>query len=157
MKCPEARSMISSYIDDELRQEERRDLIVHVESCPACRVELAETERLHGLFASAAGFEAPPGFATRVMARVDDAEASWFTGLRQFLAGRPFFLRTVEVAFALVIVAIGIGAGNLLTTDRVGERQPTVGESFSLDLFRATPSDSLGGAYMRLAGVADER
>jgi hypothetical protein len=66
----------------------------------------------------------------------------------------------VEVAFALVIMIIGVFSGNLLVADRTSERQTvqaTVQKSFSLDLFQATPPDSVGGAYVRLMGAGDER
>ena len=36
-------------------------------------------------------------------------------------------------------------------------RPMTVRESFSLDLFQATPPDSIGGVYVTLAGATDER
>jgi anti-sigma factor RsiW len=157
MTCPEARTMISPYIDNELLPDERRDFVAHSETCQACREELAETEELHGLFVVSQRFEAPLGFATRVLAQVNEKEEPWLTRLWQSLAGQSVFLRTAQVAFALVVVLLGIVSGNLLSTGKTTERQSTVRESFSLDLFSATPPDSIGGAYMRVAGVADEK
>lgn len=157
MKCSHVRGLVSPYIDDELGADEKRAFLAHVEGCLACREELEESRQIRGLFASAGRFDAPPYFDTRVMARLDEAKEPWTARLRQLFAARPFFLRTVEVAFALVIMLIGVMSGNLLIADRTAERQPTVQEAFSLDLFQAAPPDSVGGAYMRLAGVADER
>ena len=91
------------------------------------------------------------------MANLEAKEPSWFW---QLFTLRPFVLRTVEVAFALIIMIIGVFSGNLLVADRTSGRQAvqaTVQESFSLDLFQATPPDSVGGAYVRLMGAGDER
>jgi hypothetical protein len=42
-------------------------------------------------------------------------------------------------------------SGNLLVAGRTPERPMTVQESFSLDLFQATPPDSIAGVYVTLA------
>jgi hypothetical protein len=92
------------------------------------------------------------------MAHVEETEeAGLFSRIRRLFAIRPLFLRTLEVAFALVIMLIGVMSGNMLVADRTPGTQPTIQESFSLDLFQATPPDSIGGAYMKLVGTADER
>lgn len=157
MKCPETRNMVSPYLDDELRPDKKREFTAHLERCPGCRKAVEEAEQVQRLFASVERFEAPVGFVDRVMARVEEGEEPWFTFFIRLPGGRSFFLRTAEIAFALVIVLIGALSGSLLMANRTAEGQPTVQESFSLDLFRATPPDSMGGAYMRLAGVADEK
>jgi anti-sigma factor RsiW len=158
MKCSRIRNMISPYVDEELTPDEKKAFASHVQSCPACREELEEVQSLHRLFASAERFEAPYGFETRVMAYLGEIkEGGILSRLRNLVAGRPLFLRTMEVAFALVVMLIGVISGNLLMADRTPERQPTLQESFSLDLFQATPPDSLGGVYVRLAGGTDEK
>jgi anti-sigma factor RsiW len=149
--------MISRYVDNDLGLEEKRVFRLHVQDCPGCKHELEEVLAVHGLFASAERFPAPYGFTTRVMANLEAKQASW---LWQFFAFRPFFVRTVEVAFALIIMIVGVVSGNLLVADRTSERQTvqaTVQQSFSLDLFQATPPDSVGGAYVKLMGAGDER
>jgi anti-sigma factor RsiW len=157
MKCSQITKMVSRYIDNDLGPEEKRPFELHIQDCAGCRKELEEIRAVHELFASAEKFPAPHGFTTRVMANVEAKEPSWFW---QLFTLRPFFLRTVEVAFALIIMIIGVFSGNLLVADRTSERQTvqaTVQESFSLDLFQTTPSDSVGGAYVRLMGAGDER
>ena len=157
MKCSQIKEMISQYVDDELSADEKKVFAFHIQNCPACKEELEEMQSVHQLFASAERFPAPYGFTTRVMANLEAKEPSW---LWQLFTLRPFFLRAVEVAFALIIMIIGAFSGNLLVADRTSGRQAvqtTVQESFSLDLFQATPPDSVGGAYVRLMGVGDER
>ncbi len=157
MKCSQIKKMISRYIDDDLGPEEKRLFELHAQNCSGCRKELEETQAGHELFTSAERFPAPHGLTTRVMANLEETEPSWLWGL---FTVRPFFLRAVEVAFALVVVIIGMISGSALVADRTSGRQAvqtTVQESFSLDLFQATPPDSIGGAYVRLMGAGDER
>jgi anti-sigma factor RsiW len=157
MKCSQITKMISRYIDDDLGPEKKRLFELHAQNCSGCRKELEEIRAVHELFTSAERFPAPHGFTTRVMADLEEKEPSWLWGL---FAVRPFFLRAVEVAFALVVVIIGMISGSALVADRTSGRQTvqaTVQESFSLDLFQATPPDSIGGAYVRLMGAGDER
>ena len=157
MKCSQIEKMISRYIDNELDSEEKESFALHVQDCSGCRKELEEVQAVHELFASAERFPAPHGFTTRIMANLEAKEPSW---LWQLFTLRPFALRAVEVAFALIIMIIGVFSGNLLVADRTSEKQvvqATVQESFSLDLFQAAPPDSVGGAYVRLMGADDER
>jgi anti-sigma factor RsiW len=147
--------MISRYVDQDLDPDEKKALELHIGECPGCKEALEGQMAIHNLFSSAEKFEAPYGFATRVMARIEENEKrAPFWG---FFTLQPSFLRAVEVAFALVVIFIGMVSGNLLVAGRTPERPLTVQESFSLDLFQATPPDSIGGVYVTLAGAADER
>jgi hypothetical protein len=52
----------------------------------------------------------------------------------------------------------GMVFGNLLIADRATpNRSATIQESFSLDLFQATPPDSVGGVYVALAEATHEK
>ena len=163
MKCSQIRKMISPYVDNRLRPSEMETFLSHVRGCDACREELEETQKMHQLFASAGRFQAPLGFASRVMARVEEAEEkSWLSRLSRVLTARPFFLRTVEVAFAVAVMLIGVMSGNMLVGDRpsgnmTSGTQAAVRETFSLDLLQATPRDSIGGVYATLVEGADEK
>lgn len=158
MRCSQIRKMISPYVDDELTADEETLFTSHVADCPACKKEVDEVQSVRRLFASVERSEAPPGFATRVMAHLEEAEeAGLFSRLRRLFVVRPLFLRTVEIAFALVIMLIGMWSGNMLVADRTPGTHATIQEAFSLDLFEAAPPDSIGGVYMKLAGTTDER
>ena len=155
MNCRRARTLISQFIDEELTSAEKKRFDSHVQGCASCRDRLEETRALHGLFASAPRFPAPYGFATRVMANLEEEKAS---PLRRLLSIRPFFLRTTQVAFALVVITVGIISGNMLLTERINPvGQTAVQETFSLDLFQATPPGSIGGIYNTLMRPSHER
>lgn len=156
MNCWEIREMISRYVDDDLSQEEQKAFASHIQSCSDCRKELEVSQSLHQLFLSAEKFEAPYGFVTKVMAGLEHDEESVVLRLWNTLTIRPFFLRTAEVAFAIAVICIGILSGSVLVKDRVSDSRSTVQESFSLDLFQATPPSSIGGVYVSLAGVDNE-
>jgi anti-sigma factor RsiW len=155
MKCRHAKKMISQYMDGELSPDEKKGFDSHVRSCASCKESLEETRALHRLFASARRFPAPYGFAARVLANLEEKEGSRLRGL---LSIRPLFLRAAQVAFALVVMTIGIISGNLLLAERSNPGgQAAVQETFSLDLFQATPHDSIGGIYVTLMRPNHER
>ena len=155
MKCSQVRQMISRYVDQDLDEHEETSLKLHADACPACKEALEQQMIIHGLFASVGSFEAPYGFATSVIARIDEElrRASFW----HFFTLQPVYLRAVEVAFALVIIVVGMVSGNLIVASKSSARPLTVQESFSLDLFQTTPPDSIGGLYVRLAEVTDEK
>jgi anti-sigma factor RsiW len=154
MNCKHMKKMISRHVDDRLDPNEQVSFDLHIRSCAACRKILEETRALHQMFASAQRFLAPYGFATRVLANLEEKEGS---RLRSLLSIRPFFLRAAQVAFALVVMTIGIISGNLLLADRINPiGQTAVQEAFSLDLFQATPPDSIGGIYNTLMRPSHE-
>ncbi len=155
MRCEEIRQLISLYIDDQLDRNKREAFSSHIRTCSGCQETLEETQAVQALFASTDRFSAPYGFTTRVMANLSaEAPSRWLA----FFTLRPSFLRAIEVSLALIVVITGLLFGNLLTADRVAPKQPaTIQESFYLDLFQATPPNSIGGAYVALAGASHEK
>lgn len=148
MHCRHIRRMISLHVDDRLDPDEQVSFDLHIRSCAACREILEETQTLRQMFTSAQKFPAPYGFATRVLANLQDIEKSQ---RRSLLSIRPFFLRAAQVALAFVVMTIGIISGNLLLAERTNPvGQTAVQETFSLDLFQAAPPDSIGGIYYTL-------
>ncbi len=149
MECAQVKQMTSRYVDQDLAPHEKRTFEHHLGECPSCQEAMEKQKAVHDLLGSAEKFKAPIGFAAKVMARIEEKERRpSFWG---FFTLQPVFLRAVEVAFALVIVFIGMVSGNMLVTSKTPERPVTVQESFSLDLFQATPPNSIGGIYLTLA------
>ena len=155
MKCSLARKMISQYVDDELTLDETKEFDSHIRSCASCRKALEEIRAIHELFASAPRFPAPYAFATRVLANLDEKDRAQ-TG--RVFGFRPYFIKAAQVAFALVVMTMGLISGNLLLPEikeHIG--QTAVQETFSLDLFQATPPGSIGGIYSTLMRPSNER
>ena len=155
MNCKHVKKMISQYVDGELAPDEKKDFDAHLRSCASCREELEKTRAIHDLFASVEKFPAPYGFATRVLANLDEKERSL---VRRPFGFRPLFLRTAQVAVALVVMTLGVISGNMLLPESTGQtEQKAVQETFSLDLFQATPPGSIGEIYNTLMESSHEK
>lgn len=150
MKCAQVKAMISRYIDGDLNSDELRAFELHVDRCGDCKKALEWDMAIHNLLASAERFEAPPGLAGAAMARIEERETRpSFWG---FFTIQPFFIKAMETAFALLVLAAGIISGNAFMANRTPEQPQTVRESFSLDVFESSPPDSIGGIYAVLSG-----
>jgi anti-sigma factor RsiW len=145
--------MISPYVDDRLSPAEREGFISHIRGCADCRQLLEETQALGHLFASAETFHAPYGFAARVLANVQERGPSW---LGRLSASRPLFLRVVEVALVLIVFFIGLISGNALVADKGAiQRQANIQQALSLEVFQATPPDTIGAVYVTIMEARD--
>jgi anti-sigma factor RsiW len=150
MSCPKTKT-ISAYLDKELGRDEMTEFEAHVQGCNICWQALEEMRSLHAVFAQAERHSAPYGFATRVIARTADLEkkkAPWFV---------PVFIRFAEAAFLLVVITVGILAGRVLTNSSSVANTTNIASSLSLDVFEATPPGSLGGAYLAMTEVGNEK
>jgi anti-sigma factor RsiW len=155
MRCAHAKKLISAYSDRELGADETAAVEAHIEECEACRQEVAEYNALRRVFASAERFEAPFRFGAKVFSVLKEPERP---GLWRIFSLQPFFLRTAEVAFALLIMIMGVISGSLLVSGKTMVAAETgIREVFSLDLFEATPPGSVGGAYVAMTGASHER
>ena len=90
MKCNEARELFSPWIDHEIEALEREDLQLHLGSCPDCRQELAEMERIslllrESLAKAAEEQTAPPELARAVMKTLQSrfSRSAWPGGRRR--------------------------------------------------------------------------
>jgi anti-sigma factor RsiW len=147
--------MISPHVDGELGPAEGKIFAEHIQNCAACREALEDTRAVRDLFVSAGKFSAPLGFSARVMANIEEKEASLF---RKLFRSRPFFLRTVEVAAALVVIAFGMLSGNVLMSGGgAPARVAEVRDSFHLDVFEAAPPNSVAGAYLSMIEAGHEK
>ena len=149
MRCSKARKLFSPYIDKTLTESETEMFEAHVRDCVQCRTRLEEMQALHDTFSSMERLIAPPGFATRVMARTQEDKA-------KRLSLFPVLGTLIEAAVVLVIIIIGTRAGSFLGT-AFNRQQTTIASSFSLDTFAAVQPDSVGGAYMTMMEGTNEK
>ncbi len=150
MSCPKTK-LISAYFDQELGFGEKTAFEAHVQGCNICSDSFEEMRSLAAAFATAERHPAPYGFATRVMARTAALEsntAPWFVS---------FFIRFAEAAILLIVITMGIVAGRVMTNSSSVAKTTNIASSLSLDLFNATPPGSLGGAYLAMTEVKNEK
>ena len=99
MKCCEAYgAALSAFVDGELNEQERGELLAHVEHCPNCRDALSELMILHTMFEELPELDAPDGFAERVLDRVHAEE-------RAKKRSRRAWPRVLAACFALVVIS----------------------------------------------------
>jgi anti-sigma factor RsiW len=150
MKCLKFET-ISTYLDDELKEKERISIEFHLISCAKCAETLEEMRSLRTAFKSAENYRAPFGFSTRVMSRtaaLERKKAPWLV---------PFFVRFAEAAILLIVITLGIVAGKVMSNSSPAAKTTNIASSLSLDLFDATPPGSLGGAYLAMTEVRNEK
>jgi len=122
MKCNEARELFSPWIDHEIEALEREDLQLHLGSCPDCRQELAEMERIslllrESLAKAAEEQTAPPELARAVMKTLrEQVQPKRLAGWKKAAAG---------IAAAL---ALYLGSSGLLWTPlwQLADKEPSV-------------------------------
>jgi len=150
MKCLKTEH-ISAYLDNALDEKERASVEAHLKDCAQCSQALAEMQSLQQVFSAAGRFQAPYGFATRVVARaaeLDRKKAPWFI---------PMFAKFAEAAVLVLVIVIGAAAGTFITKGLVARQAANLASSMSLDLFDATPPGSLGGAYLAMTEADHEK
>jgi anti-sigma factor RsiW len=156
MRCRQTRKMMSAYIDDELTSANKETFLLHVGKCQTCSQKLSEAQAVHQLFAKAEKIPAPYGFTSRVMANLE-SEVIPEKSICDAFIFRPLIPRTAGVVLALAVMLFGIIAGNHLVTNRtINQEQVSIEQTFSLDVFQATPSDSIGGVYADMMEVKNE-
>jgi anti-sigma factor RsiW len=150
MSCPKTK-LISAYLDEELQGSDKAVLETHLQGCVQCETALKDMRSLRSAFANTERHQAPYGFATRVMARTAELEKKktpWYV---------PFYLRFAEAAVLLVVITVGILAGKVMTNNPSAAPTTNMTSSLSLDMFDATPPGSLGGAYLAMTEVKNEK
>ncbi len=149
MRCSKARKLLSPYIDKELTKAEAELFDVHVRNCIKCRTMLEEIQAIHHTFSSMESLSAPLGFATRVMAHVQEKKT-------RRLSLFPVLGRLIEVAVVILMIIIGTRVGGLLGTAFTGQKT-SITSSLSLDTFEAVQPNSIGGAYMAMMEGNNEK
>ena len=148
MRCSKAHKIISSYVDSELAVPERSALEAHLKTCPKCRAEFEELKSLSNLFVNAENFKAPYGFHTRVMANISSGKQ---------ISRIPVFARFAEAIVVIAVIAFGILSGSFLIKGYMPDKARDVIASLSLDIFDSAPPGTLGGAYLAMTEVRDEK
>lgn len=73
--CDEYAPALSAFVDGELTEQEKNELLAHVETCEGCRNYLAELMTMRAAFGDLEEYDAPAGFAESVMARLHEEAA----------------------------------------------------------------------------------
>ena len=110
MDCRTVRELADSFLSEQLLVETNHEVLRHVETCAACRAELAARsairERLRGAFANAAELTSRPEFAAELAARLRQRSGPAGAMPAQEISRRSL-LRSWWTAAAGVLLAAG--------------------------------------------------
>lgn len=131
--CEEYTAALSAFADGELNENERNELLAHLEHCEACRDKLSELMILHTMFEELPELDAPEGFSERVLDRLHAEEHAK-------KRHRRAWPRVLAACFALVVISAA--ALNFLPragSDKAASETVAAGNSSAMD-------DTAGGA-----------
>ena len=98
MKCCEQyAAALSAFMDGELSENEKEEVLSHVEHCQNCREYLSELMIVHTMFEEMPELDAPEGFSERVLERVHEEK-------RARSRHRRAWPRVLAACFALLVV-----------------------------------------------------
>ena len=98
MKCCEQyAAALSAFVDGELSENEKEEVLSHVEHCQNCREYLSELMIVHTMFEEMPELDAPEGFSERVLERVHEEK-------RARSRHRRAWPRVLAACFALLVV-----------------------------------------------------
>ena len=85
MSCHDIQEKLNDYIEQELSEEQSRQIEMHLNTCPECREELSDLKVVLSLTRNLDEVEPPPFLAKRIMANVRELPA------KKSLLNRLFF------------------------------------------------------------------
>ena len=102
MKCCEQyAAALSAFVDGELSENEKEEVLSHVEHCQNCREYLSELMIVHTMFEEMPELDAPEGFSERVLERVHEEK-------RERSRHRRAWPRVLAACFALLVVTAAV-------------------------------------------------
>ena len=142
--CEEFAPLLSAFVDGELTEEERAEVLAHVSECEECRRLLGELTALHAALGELEDEDVPEGFTEGVMAAVRAEKAAAKPQAKKRSAWR----RWMPMAACAAIVALAAA----VTIPRTAIKQeandaapaaPAAQEDQAMFSMAAPPSDSL--------------
>ena len=109
MNCPEVQNLLPIFLDDELPEDQKQDIQVHLTGCNACRLELQEYKRSWQMLETWKDVEPESGYIGRFWAELS-GRTPWNIKLRQWFRQRIF---TPQLIAATVVAAVFVVVGFL--------------------------------------------
>ena len=143
-ECEEFAPLLSAFVDGELTEEERAEVLAHVSECEKCRRLLGELTALHAAFGELEDEDVPAGFTEGVMAAVRAEKAAKKPQVKK----RSTWRRWMPMAACAAIVALAAA----VTIPRTAMKQeandaapaaPAAQEDQAMFSMAAPPSDPL--------------
>lgn len=146
-RCERYTALLSVRLDEELTEQEERELEAHLAVCPACRAWESQLAAIHSAFPQVEEVPAPEGFAQGVMDRVRASEDAKLKVVPLFR--RPRFKALAGLA-ACFVLCLGVYQAGLLGQTRQETVQMTAAAGGQMSeesqpapsMFAAAPAES---------------
>ncbi|MCR4437628.1 MAG: zf-HC2 domain-containing protein [bacterium] len=153
MTCKTVQRRLSAFLDGELTEELTRQVGEHVSRCTECAAELARLQKVWQLLGSLPPVQAPPFFATRVLAQVKAGRRNLVERVGELVFARPLLPIAVSVGI-LAGVLLGSRLGSWITGGyRHGSEALVTQVATEFESFGDLPPGSLSEAYVTLASA----
>ena len=150
MKCEKTQKKLSSFIDNELKEEEIRFIREHLKKCQECAEELRVLSTAWDFMGAAEELEPSPYFWTRLSATIaqQEEEKALRWSFWRKLISNPI---PVAAAAALILgLLLGNFVGRTLYPNGSYANNNETAEALALNTFDDLPSGSLADAYYSL-------
>jgi anti-sigma factor RsiW len=160
MKCRSVQKKLSAYQDRELEPREQERVRSHLLSCPTCREQFAEFERVWKIVGQFEEIRPDPWFYRQLLRKIEERRQQ---GLLPTI--ERFFQPLRAPAIASILLAIGILAGTYLGSILArhdllpSQNDPLInsqGTLFSsLKVFDPAPPGTLAHGYLQMASYKE--
>jgi anti-sigma-K factor RskA len=110
LTCAEVEAVLPALVLGALDDDERADVMAHVDLCPGCRQKLAEYQALsRGLLEAVPQRTPPAAIKQTLMARVQPKAQPWPRRVANWLRGRQTMPRwALTATYALVVIVVAL-------------------------------------------------
>jgi len=144
MRCSKVRKKLSAFLDNELKEEERKKIREHLRNCPLCTQELKELSLAWGVVKELEGVKSSPYLWNNILKKISQPI---------FIRKRTFRILAPVAATVILIGGIltGVLVGRIFYSERITLAQKkTIEDVLPLNTFDDFPPDSIGGIYAAL-------
>ncbi len=142
-KCEEFAPLLSAFVDGELTEEERAEVLAHVSECEECRRLLGELTALHAALGELEDEDVPEGFTEGVMAAVRAEKAAAKPQAKKRSAWRRWMPMAACAAIVALAAAVTIPQmGQKKAADSAAPAAPENAQMYAADTFDATAGAS---------------
>ncbi len=153
MKCKKVKRMLSLYMDRELKPDNERKLLAHLETCESCQKEKKLMECINQLLLPPKEIQPSPQFLFKVKQKITSPKT-----IDYYTASLLKYLKPVLVSMAcFLIFVISFVLGNSIGTQLKEKETPgkeavieTLDNIMNISVFDDIPRDSFAFAYFNL-------
>jgi predicted anti-sigma-YlaC factor YlaD len=153
MKCKKVKPMLSLYMDGEIKPNNEKKLLQHLETCESCRKEKNLLECINQMLLPPKEIQSSPQFLFKVKQKITSPKT-----MDYYTASLLKFLKPVLVSMACILIfLISFVLGNSFGTQLKEKETPgkraaieTFNNIMKISVFDNIPRDSFAFAYFNL-------